>query len=181
MTRTGRGRAPQADMDASRVLDLLARLEAHGIAVWLDGGWGIDALLGEQTRPHDDLDLVCRLEDCARIEAVLGEVGYVVAGGGAPLSFELVDQKGRQVDAHPASFNADGDGIYRMANGEDWVYPRAGFGGEGRILGRRVPCLTPEVVMVNHTTGYALDRAHQEDVRALGRRYGIPLPPFRSA
>src|SRR5919201_6639891 len=25
--------------------------------VWLDRGWGLDALLGEQTRPHDDLDL----------------------------------------------------------------------------------------------------------------------------
>jgi len=181
MARTGRGREPQANMDASRVLDLLARLDARGVAVWLDGGWGVDALLEEQTRPHDDLDLVSRLEDTATIEATLGELGYVVAGGGAPLSFELVDPEGHQVDVHPALFNADGDGIYRMANGEDWVYPRAGFGGEGSILGRQVPCLTPEVVLVNHSTGYALDRAHRGDVKALSERYGLPLPGFRSA
>jgi hypothetical protein len=36
----------------------------------------------------------------------------------------------------------------------------------------------PEVVMMSHTTGYALDDAHQRDVRALGERYGIPVPDF---
>src|SRR5258708_7387144 len=25
--------------------------------VWIDGGWGVDALLGHQTRKHDDLDV----------------------------------------------------------------------------------------------------------------------------
>jgi hypothetical protein len=29
-----------------------------GLVVWLDGGWGIDALLGRETRTHADLDLV---------------------------------------------------------------------------------------------------------------------------
>jgi len=167
-------------MDAARVLDLLSLFEARGIVVWVDGGWGVDALLGEQTRAHDDLDLVARLEDSARIELALGGRGYVVGYGGPPLSFELVDDEGHQVDVHPASFNASGDGIYRMASGEDWVYPAAGFAGEGRILDRPVPCLTPEVVLVNHTTGYALDEAHQRDVRALSERYGLPLPRFES-
>ena len=166
-------------MDAARVLDLLSRLEGRGIALWLDGGWAIDALLGEQTRPHDDLDLVSRFEDSAQIEQVLGECGYVLAGGGLPHSFELVDAVGHQVDVHPATFRAAGDGVYRMADGGEWIFPAAGFRGEGRILGSRVPCLTPEVVMVNHTTGYALDEAHRRDVEALGGRYGIPVPEFR--
>jgi lincosamide nucleotidyltransferase A/C/D/E len=134
-------------MDAARVLDLLADLEALGIQIWLDGGWAVDALLGEQTRPHDDLDLVSRLEDSAQIEKALGARGYTQAGGGLPHSFELVD--------------ADG------------------FGGVGRILDRAVPCLTPEVVLVNHTTGYALDEEHERDVRALAERYSLPVPEFR--
>jgi lincosamide nucleotidyltransferase A/C/D/E len=166
-------------MDAERVLDLLSHLEARGISVWLDGGWAVDALLGEQTRPHDDLDLVSRLEDSARIEEALGERGYLLAGGGAPHSFELVDDEGHQVDVHPVSFRPDGDGVYAMAEGGEWIFPAAGFGGSGLILGSRVPCLTPEVVMVNHTTGYALDVEHQRDVQALGERFGIPVPPFR--
>jgi lincosamide nucleotidyltransferase A/C/D/E len=167
-------------MDAVRVLDLLAHLENAGAAVWLDGGWAVDALLGEQTRAHDDLDLVARLEDSATIERALAEHGYVLAAGGAPCSFELVDAEGHQVDVHPASFTAAGDGVYRMADGGDWIYPAAGFRGRGSILRRGVPCLTPEVVMVNHTTGYALDEAHQRDVQALGRRFGIPVPAFRT-
>lgn len=179
MARAGRGREPQAEMDAARVLDLLIHLEALGIKIWLDGGWAVDALLGEQTRPHDDLDLVSRFEDSTRIGEALGELGYVLAGGGPPHSFELVDAEGHQVDVHPASFTADGDGVYPMADGGEWIFPAAGFGGGGRILGRRVPCLTPELVMVNHTTGYALDDEHERDVRALGVRYGIPVPEFR--
>jgi lincosamide nucleotidyltransferase A/C/D/E len=168
-------------MDATRVLDLLALLDTRGIRVWLDGGWAIDALLEEQTRTHDDLDLVSRIEDSAQIETVLGERGYVLGYGGPPHSFELVDEHGHQVDVHPASFREDGDGVYAPAGGGNWIFPAAGFGGSGRILGRPVPCLTPEVVMVNHTTGYALDEAHQQDVRALGARFGISLPAFRTA
>lgn len=71
-------------------------------------------------------------------------------------------------------------GVYKMAEGGAWIFPAAGFKGTGLILGRSVPCLTPEVVMVNHTTGYALDDEHQRDVRALSERYGIPLPEFRT-
>lgn len=165
-------------MDAARALDLLARLGTHDIPVWLDGGWAVDALLGEQTRPHDDLDLVARLDDSARIEEALGERSYALAGGGPPLSFELVDADGHQVDVHPAVFAASGDAVYRMENGEDWIYPAEGFAGSGRIHGRDVPCLTPEVMLVSHTTGYALDEDHQRDVQALAAHYGIPLPEF---
>jgi hypothetical protein len=78
------------------------------------------------------------------------------------------------------SLTLNGDGVYRMENGADWTLPSAGFRGHGRILGHDVSCLTPEVVIVNHTTGYALDEAHQRDVRALSERYGIPLPGFRT-
>jgi lincosamide nucleotidyltransferase A/C/D/E len=167
-------------MDPARVFDLLTHLKTRGIAVWLDGGWAIDALLAEHTRPHDDLDLVARLDDSERLEQALSERGYVLAGGGPPFSFELVDGEGHQVDVHPASCTPSGDGVYMMPNGENWVYPAEGFGGVGRILGHEVPCLTPQVMMINHTTGYVLDRAHQRDVIGLGERYGIPVPAFRT-
>jgi len=46
--------------DATTVLDALA---AAGVDVWVDGGWGVDALVLGQTRHHDDLDLVVSLTD----------------------------------------------------------------------------------------------------------------------
>lgn len=166
-------------MDAARALDVLEHLQASGIPAWLDGGWAVDALLGEQTREHDDLDLVTRLEDSARIENVLAERGYVTGYGGPPRSFELVDSAGHQVDVHPAAFTPDGDGVYKMDSGQDWIYPAGGFSGVGRILGHEVACLTPDVVIVNHTTGYALDEAHERDVQALAERYGLCVPRYR--
>jgi lincosamide nucleotidyltransferase A/C/D/E len=165
-------------MDAAPLLELLGRLDARGLRVWLDGGWAIDALLGRQRRPHDDVDLVAPLHAAAAIQDALAELGYRLAGGGAPESFELVDAVGRQVDVHPFTTNARGDGLYRMADGEHWVYPASGFAGVGEIDGRAVACLTPEVVMLGHATGYALDKAHRDDVAALSRRYGIPVPPI---
>jgi lincosamide nucleotidyltransferase A/C/D/E len=181
VTIAGRGREPCAEMDAARVLELLQHLEQRGIRVWLDGGWAVDALLETQTRAHDDLDLVTRIEDNVRIVAALGEKGYVVRYDAAPSCFVLVDDEGHQVDVHPAAFASSGEGVYRMENGEDWIFPAAGFAGVGRILDREVPCLTADVVLVNHTTGYALDDEHERDVEALSRRYGLPVPEHERA
>ncbi len=50
-------------MTSDDVREILERLAGGDMVVWVEGGWGVDALLGEQTRPHDDLDLGVRLED----------------------------------------------------------------------------------------------------------------------
>ncbi len=58
-------------MTAADVIDLYAQLGDLGIQVWIDGGWGVDALLGEQTRPHGDLDIVIQQEDVPRLRELL--------------------------------------------------------------------------------------------------------------
>ena len=47
---------------AKDAIDLITLAESQGIEVFLDGGWGVDALLGEQTREHQDIDLFVRKE-----------------------------------------------------------------------------------------------------------------------
>ena len=42
------------EAEVGRVLDAL---DAAGVRAWVEGGWGIDALVGRSTREHDDLDL----------------------------------------------------------------------------------------------------------------------------
>src|SRR5206468_8592005 len=96
-----RGRLPSAPMDAAHLVHLLERIESAGVTVWIDGGWGVDALLEEQTREHDDLDLVLELADCNRLISTLESEGYEHVAGAPPKSFVLVDPIGRQVDAHP--------------------------------------------------------------------------------
>jgi lincosamide nucleotidyltransferase A/C/D/E len=163
-------------MDAALLVDLLDDLARRGVRVWLDGGWAIDALLGHQRRPHDDLDVVAGLDDVPRIKSALGERGYVFADDGDPRIAVMVDAAGHQIDVHPVVFTEAGDGVYKMTTGGDWVYPSHGFAGTGDVLGRSVPCLTPEVMMVCHATGYILDDVHRADVVALSERFGIAIP-----
>lgn len=172
---SGLGRDPRQEMQAEDVLEIVAALDVAGVAVWLDGGWAVDAALGEQTRPHDDLDLVVDLEDVERLKAVLETRGFVVVAGAPPRSFELVDPPGRQVDVHPVRSTEAGDGCYRMASGDDWIYPAAGFAGEGAVLATSVRCLTPAVQMLCHT-GYEPHRASYDDVWALSRHFGLAVP-----
>ena len=133
-------------MEGAELVRLLDLLEGHGIAAWIDGGWGVDALLGETTREHDDLDLVIELKDSEALIGVLTAEGYALVAGAAPKSFVLVDDLGRQVDVHPVRFDERrGGGVYLMDDGREWVYPAEGFVGEGSVVGRRVHCLSPEV------------------------------------
>ena len=173
--RAYRGREPRAPMDADSLLQVVGLLEQHGIAVWLDGGWGVDALLGRKTREHDDLDLVAELRDSERIVELLRLLGYELVAGGAPKSFVLVDGAGRQVDVHPVTLDADGGGVYQMDCGREWVYPREGFSGHGSVAGRQVRCLSPEVQVLVHA-GYELGEKDYRELYLLRERFGVELP-----
>jgi hypothetical protein len=68
-----------------------------------DGGWGVDALVGRQTRPHQDLDLVIARDDLAAAQQTLAPAGFThdaTAVPGLPAWLVLVDVDGRQVDLH---------------------------------------------------------------------------------
>jgi lincosamide nucleotidyltransferase A/C/D/E len=175
VNRAGPAREPRHEMEADEVVALLGALEEAGVQTWLDGGWGVDALLGRQTRPHDDLDLVVPLADVPTLRRVLAERGYRVAGGGAPMSIELLDAAGRQVDVHPVVFDDAGNGVYLMRTGEEWTYPAEGFTGAGAVLGRAVRCLSPETQILCHQ-GYELDEDDVDDLRALREAFGVELP-----
>ena len=174
--RAYRGRRPYAPMDAAEVVRLLDLLEDAGVTVWLDGGWGVDALLEQQTREHDDLDLVARLADVRRLTETLAGARYEHAAGGAPKSFALLDALGRQVDVHLVVFDAArGGGVYQMDDGSEWVYPSAGFAGRGRVAGRPVRCLTAEVQVLVHD-GYELGDKDYRELWLLHERFGVELP-----
>jgi len=55
-------------MRAEEVTALYTLLAEREVRVWVDGGWGIDALLAEQTRQHKDFDaLVQRGGDASAV------------------------------------------------------------------------------------------------------------------
>lgn len=162
-------------MEEGELLRVVGRLEREGIEVWIDGGWGVDALLERRTREHDDLDLVADLADADRIVEALGQLGYEPAAGGAPLSVVLVDGLGHQVDVHPVTFDEGGGGVYRMGGTRSWVYPAEGFSGRGTVGGRPVRCLTPETQVLVHA-GYELGEKDYLELHLLRERFGVEVP-----
>ncbi|MGH3081359.1 MAG: nucleotidyltransferase domain-containing protein [Gaiellaceae bacterium] len=154
---------------------MVQRLEHDGIEVWLDGGWGVDALLGRQTREHDDLDLVAELRHSERIIELFTGLGYELVAGGPPKSFVMVDQVGRQVDVHPVTFDADGGGVYQMDESREWTYPGEGFTGRGSVNERPVRCLSPQVQVLVHA-GYELTEKDYRELYLLRERFGVDPP-----
>ena len=165
-------RDPRLPMSATDAVALLDAFDQAGVTVWLDGGWGVDALLREQTREHDDLDLVVGIDDVPTLVAALERERYEVAKGELPTCIVLLDDDGRQVDVHPVAFDEQGGGVYAMEEGGTWTYPAAGFGGRGAVLGREARCLTPEVQVLCHA-GYELDGDDLADLAALRARFDV--------
>src|SRR5690349_20554767 len=143
-----------AEMPGGALTELLEQLESAGLEVWLDGGWGVDALLGEQTRPHKDVDVVARVSDLTRLRHLLASRGFRERPGGTPSNFVLEHPFGLEVDVHAVTFDPDGNGVYRMANGADWIFPAEGFTGRGLVNGRAVRCLSAKTQVLCHANGY---------------------------
>jgi Aminoglycoside-2''-adenylyltransferase len=70
-------------MTAEDALEVVGWLSEADVDVWLLGGWSVDALVGEQTRKHKDLDLSVRDEHVSRMSDVLKPEG--TARRGRPL------------------------------------------------------------------------------------------------
>ena len=52
-------------------------IEQLGIRYWLDGGWGVDALVGRQTREHRDVDIDFDAACTEKLRQKLEEKGYI--------------------------------------------------------------------------------------------------------
>src|ERR1700688_2006297 len=98
-------------MTAEDALSVLAVLRKADVGVWIAGGWGIDARLGEQTREHRDLDLLHRVNQEPAVVAALADAGFAESLDWRPVRFVVTDAVGREIDPHPLTFAADGSAV----------------------------------------------------------------------
>ena len=166
-------------MDAPSVLIVVATLQQAGVRVWLDGGWGVDALVGEQTREHDDLDCVIALSDAPTVRDALAVLGFAVTLDELPTRFVVRDRFDHRVDFHTVTFDATGGATQQLQDGTMAHFPPQGFSGFGHVAGVRVACLTATVQSLHHL-GYDPDEKDHHDMKLLADRCGIDLPaPYR--
>ena len=165
------------ELTGREVVFLLGALERAGVRCWLDGGWGVDALLQTQTRTHKDVDIVLRVADVPKLQGLLAMRGFTVREGKPPDSFVLANGAGLEVDVHAVTFDGGGHGVYRMQNGQDWIYPAEGFSGRGLVGGMSVRCLSPATQVLCHAHGYVPVEKDFRDMELLAERFGVELPP----
>ena len=172
----------RGNMTATDVLWVLDALEGESLRISLAGGWGIDALIGAQSRQHDDLDLV--IDDYEHNEPkarrALVKLGFRLVGSQTrrtwmPDLASFDDGAGHRVELVSIDWerlSSSWDASQSTPTGDDLT---AEVFAEGRINGVVVPCLSSRVQLLYHM-GYPLKDALQHDVELLQSVFG-PLHP----
>jgi lincosamide nucleotidyltransferase A/C/D/E len=65
-------------MTAKDVIELYKLFDQHGINILIDGGWGVDALLGHQARKHDDLDIALHHSNVSAVTVTSSECAAMI-------------------------------------------------------------------------------------------------------
>jgi lincosamide nucleotidyltransferase A/C/D/E len=158
------------EMTCEDVIEILAALDAGGIDYWVDGGWGIDALVGEQTRLHHDLDLGVSRDDVARIEALLPQFrreSEQASCESEQASF-YTDERGRAVDLMLVERSQAGQFEQQLPEGGRLRYAESETHASGCIGGRVVRCATVALQREHRNRPNATDQ-DRTDVEVLER------------
>lgn len=155
------------------VLRLYDIFKQSSIKIWLDGGWGVDALLGKQTRLHADLDIIVLEKDVSMIRIQLAECGYkeIKRDDTSAWNFVLCDTETNEIDVHVINFDEHGNGVYGPLE-RGVFYPADSLLGVGYLNGIKLHCLTPEYQLVSHR-GYPLQDKDFLDIKALCEKFNL--------
>jgi lincosamide nucleotidyltransferase A/C/D/E len=158
-------------MDAHTAAETIELLEKAGLEIYVDGGWAVDALLGEQTRPHDDLDIAIPHSQVPALRGLLGELEYCdhPRPDSRECNFVLRDPCDRRLDVHSFELDRDGNSAFGIP------YKRDDLQGRGMINGYGVKCISPRSLVRFHT-GYEVDENDYHDVCLICERFRISLP-----
>lgn len=159
-----------------QVIALYEMLDNLHIPIWLDGGWGVDALLEKQTRTHQDLDIVIEEKNLDAFLKLLQSIGYVKLDreDSKPWNFVLGLGETLEIDVHVVNFDVRGNGTYGPKE-RGVFYPAYAFAGIGKLSGISLACLTPKYQIESHT-GYILREKDFQDVSFLCERFNLKKP-----
>lgn len=146
--------------DLIAVLDILDGLK---IRYWLDGGWGVDVLVGKQTREHRDIDIDFDAAYTNQLIEILVSRGYSITTDLRPVRIELYHPEMSYIDIHPFLLSDDGTAKQADAAGGWYEFPPNYFS-RALFEGRNISCISVEGQKVFHT-GYELRQIDKHDIR----------------
>ena len=154
-------------MAMAEVLAVLDAVRSTGCRFWLEGGWGVDALVGRQTRPHRDVDVDFDAAYEDEVLQALSLLGYSIETDWRPNRVELAASGSRWVDLHPLVIDDNGDARQAALDGGWHEFHRSWFT-TGSLGGVTVPCVSAEAQRV-FRTGYELRTVDRLDLAQLDR------------
>lgn len=164
-----------ASMNPEDVAELYGALDQIGIAVWIDGGWAVDAAAGRQTRSHSDLDIAVEAKAVDALQSFLVARGYrqILSKAASKRNFVLEDGDGRKIDVHATVLHEQG-GVWSDAI-DGIAYPAGSLTGKGIIAGMIVRCISAEF-QLQFKTSYSPRAIDLQDVAVLCSLLGRPVP-----
>ena len=159
-------------MNEENAVDLLKKSAFIGVDVWVTGGWGVDALLGQQSRPHNDIDIFVQKKDTAVFTEVIRLNGYRETKTEYSTDDQIVwtNSDDSTIDLHLFEFTETGALLF-----EDVIYPADIFNGKGTIGGIIVRCM-PVEAQVQYHQGYEQKEKDRHDVLLLCKTFRLPIP-----
>ena len=162
------------ETSGSEVVRVLAALEAAGVDAAITGGWGVDALLGRQTRPHGDVDVGIAATNVDRAIDALAAIGYALHEDRRPARIVLRARAG-VVDLHPIAWTSTGEGVQQGFDDVVITYPVGSLDALGTIAGETVRCGTPELQLAFHESA-APRPTDRQDMALLAAAFDLHLP-----
>lgn len=172
-------------MSAEQLLEIRSELNNLGIKIWIDGGWGVDALLGKETRPHKDMDFIADKKFYSQIRNYFTEKGYKVSKEEPDDRWHFImDGPGGQLDIMLVGLLEEGGASYEPVGLDVEAFPAFAFEGRGSINGVEVECISAKYRLLCLTkgfgvvgrTGYVFSEKDYDDLKAISNKFNIPMP-----
>ena len=155
--------------DVKQILRLAMEAE---IKVFLDGGWGVDALIGYETRIHNDIDIFVEKKDYHKFIQIIKDNGFYEIKMEYTTTSHTVweDENKRIIDLHCFEYTDDDKILY-----EGNCFPLETFTGRGKVEDIEVSCIEPYSQVMFHL-GYEFDENDMHDVKLLCETFHIEIP-----
>lgn len=147
------------------LMEVLNFLDGLKIKYWIDGGWGIDILLGKQNRVHRDIDVDFDGKFTDILLDALNVKGYTIITDWRPSRIELYHPGLGYIDIHPLIISEDGSAKQAGLN-DDWYDFKAEWFSSALFEERIIPCISAEAQKLFHS-GYELREVDKIDLKNL--------------